>query len=112
MTVDEAVLTGESVPCANLPARIHIEHRVHRVATICHSSFSGTLVVQGMGMAAVVRTASDTAIGRIGKDLSGIKQETTRLQNEVAQVVKCVSWIGFALAGIVALWYGAAGAIG
>ncbi len=108
MTVDEAVLTGESVPVRKLASA---DTRLSMGAPGGDDLpfvFSGTLVVQGMGMAAVVRTASDTAIGRIGKDLSGIKQETTRLQNEVAQVVKRVSWIGFALAGIVALWYGAA----
>lgn len=108
MTVDEAVLTGESVPVRKLAS----ENRRQSVDVPGGHDlpfvFSGSLVVQGTGMAEVVRTASGTAIGQIGKALSGIKQEPTRVQDEVAQVVKRISWIGFALAGIVALWYGAA----
>jgi len=108
MTVDEAVLTGESVPVRKLASDGTQQSMGAAGGDDLPFVFSGTLVVQGKGMAEVIRTASDTAIGRIGKALSGIKKETTSLQNEVAQVVKRVSWIGFALAGVVALWYGAA----
>ena len=108
MTVDESVLTGESVPVRKLASRNTRHSMGAPGGDDLPFVFSGTLVVQGKGMAEVVLTASDTAIGRIGKALFGIKQETTRLQDEVARVVKYVSWIGFALAGIVALWYGAA----
>ncbi|MBA2659377.1 MAG: cation-translocating P-type ATPase [Nitrosospira sp.] len=108
MTVDEAVLTGESVPVRKLASSDNPQSMGAPGGDDLPFVFSGTLVVQGKGMAEVVRTASDTAIGRIGKALSGIKQEATRLQNEVARVVKRVSWIGLVLAGVVALWYGAA----
>ncbi|MEP6879087.1 MAG: HAD-IC family P-type ATPase, partial [Nitrosospira sp.] len=108
MTVDEAALSGESVSVSKLASDGTQQNMRTPGGDDLPFVFSGTLVVQGKGMAEVVRTGSDTAIGRIGKALSGIKQETTRLQNEVAQVVKRVSWISFALAGIVALWYGAA----
>ena len=108
MTVDEAVLTGESVPVRKLANEGTRQDTDAPGGDDLPFVFSGTLVVQGKGMAEVVRTASDTVIGRIGKTLSGIKKETTRLQNEVAHVVKRISWIGFALAGVVALWYGAA----
>ncbi len=108
MTVDEAVLTGESVSVRKLASDGTQQNMGVPGGDDLPFVFSGTLVVQGKGMAEVIRTASDTAIGRIGKALSGIKKETTSLQNEVAQVVKRVSWISFALAGVVALWYGAA----
>jgi Ca2+-transporting ATPase len=106
MTVDEAVLTGESVPVRKVASNDNPQRMGAPGGDDLLFVFSGTLVVQGKGIAKVVWTASDTAIGRIGKALSGIKQETTRLQNEVARVVKRVSWIGLALAGVVALWYG------
>lgn len=106
MTVDEAVLTGESVPVRKVASNDNPQRMGAPGGDDLPFVFSGTLVVQGKGIAKVIWTASDTAIGRIGKALSGIKQETTRLQNEVARVVKRVSWIGLALAGVVALWYG------
>ena len=108
MTVDETVLTGESVPVRKLANDGMQQSMGAPGGDDLPFLFSGTLVVQGKGVAEVIRTASDTAIGHIGKALSGIKQEATRLQNEVAQVVKRVSWIGLTLAGIVALWYGTA----
>ncbi|MEP6879343.1 MAG: HAD-IC family P-type ATPase, partial [Nitrosospira sp.] len=86
MMVDDAVLTGESVPVRKLARNDNPQSIGAPGGDDLPFVFSGTLVVQGKGMAEVVRTASDTAIGRIGKALSGIKQEPTRLQNEVAQV--------------------------
>lgn len=108
MTVDEAILTGESVPVRKLASEGTHESMGAPGGDDLPYIFSGTLIVQGKGMARVIRTASDTAIGHIGKALAAIEQEPTRLETEVSQVVKRVSWIGFALAGTVALWYGVA----
>lgn len=106
LTVDEALLTGESVPVRKLAGDASQQSIGAAGGDDLPYVFSGTLVVQGKGLAKVVLTASDTAIGRIGKALSAIKPETTHLQHEIEQVVKRVSWVGLGLAVVVALWYG------
>jgi Ca2+-transporting ATPase len=45
-------------------------------------------------------------MGRIGQALAGIESEQTRIQQEIAQVVKVVAWLGIALSSLVAVWYG------
>lgn len=107
MSVDESALTGESVPVRKRASDVHSQEMGVPGGNDLPFIFSSTLVVQGKGMAVATRTGTDTAIGQIGKALASIEQKPTRLQSEVASVVKRVSWIGFALASIVALWYGA-----
>lgn len=110
LTVDEALLTGESVPVRKLagddvPAEI--SGLIKPGGEDLPYLFSGTLVVQGKGLARVVAIAGNTAIGHIGKALSSITPETTQIQTEIEFVVKRASWAGFALAALVALGYGA-----
>jgi len=110
LTVDEALLTGESVAVRKLAAE-----KLQQLLELPVGKpggddlpyvFSGTLVVQGKGVAQVMSIGENTAIGSIGKTLSCIKPETTHIKLEIEQVVRRASWAGFALAGFVALWYG------
>ena len=80
MSVDESLLTGESVPVSKAiiaPAPQAMEQAGGDAQPFV---FSGSLVVQGKGMAQVVSTGTDTAIGQIGKALSAVRQEPTRMQ--------------------------------
>jgi P-type Ca2+ transporter type 2C len=107
MTVDEALLTGESVAVRKLAGEIAPQVMGAPGGDDLPYLFSGTLVVQGKGTAQVLSIGTNTAIGRIGKALSSITPETTHIKLEIDKVVKIASLIGFALAGFVALWYGA-----
>ncbi len=106
MTVDEALLTGESVAVRKLVGEIAPQAMGAPGGDDLPYVFSGTLVVQGKGTAQVLSIGINTAIGRIGSALASIKPETTHIKLEIDRVVKLASWAGFALAGFVALWYG------
>lgn len=117
LQVDESALTGESAPVVKCPALPAAGSRDdEEVARL----YAGTMLVQGQGVAVVLRTGQQTRIGAIGQSLAGIRQEPTRLQKTsaglvgrlgVAAVAFCVlvalaygllrdDWIGGALAGI------------
>lgn len=106
MTVDESLLTGESVPVnkavqGNLPAAMG-----QAGGEDTPFVFSGSLVVQGKGLAQVMATGSQTAIGRIGAALSSVDTEPTRVQVETRKVVKYVALSSLCMAVLLAIWYG------
>lgn len=106
MTVDESLLTGESVPVSkaaqeNLPASMG-----QAGGEDTPFVFSGSLVVQGKGLAQVLATGGQTAIGKIGKALSSVDIEPTRVQVETRKVVKYVALSSISMAVLLAIWYG------
>ena len=93
LTIDESLLTGESVPV------IKTEDKEAHI-------FSGTLVVQGKGKAKVTHTGSDTQFGKIGVSLQNIEQETTRLQKEMKKLIKSLFLMGIAISiGVIFAFY-------
>ena len=107
LMIDESLLTGESMPVNKQAAadagRPPVEAGTDSVSLV----FAATLVVQGKGMARIVGTGADTAVGRIGKALSAIEPEVTRVQRETAIVVRRLAFAAGALALLAAIWYGA-----
>nr|WP_316640072.1 cation-translocating P-type ATPase [uncultured Roseateles sp.] len=98
LTVDESLLTGESVPL--------LKHAGPGDAAECRA-LSGTLVTQGMARGRVIATGEHSTLGRIGKSLAGLGGEATPIQRETDHIVKRVAAIGLALAAGLALAYGA-----
>lgn len=121
LSVDESLLTGESVPVEKAASSQHQETRTateissaainaksNNVADTDHTGmlFSGSLVVQGKGIILVTHTGSNTAIGKIGQALASIEEEPTRVQKETRKVVKYVALASIALALLLACWFG------
>lgn len=108
LTVDESLLTGESAPvkktaCADGYRPAELKRPGGESAEYV---FSGTLVVQGQGIAQVIATGEQTEIGRIGKSLVSIETEETLLQKETGRLVRKLAGIGLSLCAVVAVVYG------
>jgi Ca2+-transporting ATPase len=68
--------------------------------------FSGTLVVQGHGLAKVTCVGSQTEMGKIGKALQKITPEATLLKKETSELVKNFAIGGLCLCSLVIIVYG------
>jgi Ca2+-transporting ATPase len=104
LTVDESLLTGESVP---------VSKREYRDGEVLGQPggdntphvYSGTLIVKGYGMARVVATGVDTKMGEIGKSLQSIGESKTLLQKEIQRiVVRFAIWAIFLCLVVVGLY--------
>lgn len=118
VTIDESLLTGESVPVTKSTTRNTPDD--HTVSGDSAKVFAGTLVVRGEAAICVVATGARTQLGKIGSSLSDLQSEPTPLQRTSAKLVKqlgilavvfCLvvivaygilrhDWVGGALAGI------------
>jgi Ca2+-transporting ATPase len=95
LSVDESILTGESLPVEKLPSAADEHGRV----------YSGSLVVQGYGTARVTATGARTEIGKIGGVLKTLEPETTALFGEVHRLVRWVATAALILCAAIAVIY-------
>ncbi len=99
LLVDEALLTGESVPAAKQEApapgggELGARHSM---------AYSGTLVAAGQGSGVVVATGAATEIGRISSMLEGVEPLATPLVRQMNRFAR--RFTGVAVAGAAALF--------
>lgn len=105
LSIDESLLTGESVPVRKAPANRPLE-MARPGGDDLPFVFSGTLVVQGRGFAEILATGVRTELGRIGKDLQTLSTEPTRLQSEVSRLAGILAVLGLSLCGLIVVIYG------
>ena len=104
LTADESLLTGEPVPVRKsewLDGAFFGRPGGDDLPFV----FSGSMIVQGNGFARVTATGLKTELGKIGKALSEVKEEPTRLKREMAALVKKLTIIGILLCLVVVVVY-------
>jgi Ca2+-transporting ATPase len=105
ISTDESLLTGESVPVRKAPSTAPVEI-VRPGGDDLPFVYSGTLVVQGRGMAEVQAIGPHTEIGKIGRALQSVPLEKTHLQRETARWVRIMAVVGVLLCVLVLLLHG------
>jgi len=87
LKVNEATLTGESVPVdkhtKSLPGELSVSGRKNMV-------FMGTVVTYGRATAVVVRTGMATEMGKIATGIREVKPEKTPLQKSISKLSRYI----------------------
>lgn len=96
LTVDEAILTGESIPVVKSVGVIESDLITDRT----NSMFSGTYVVNGNATAVVVNIGANTEIGKIATSVS----QTEKVLTPVQHAVKQISWYIFLIALVIVVF--------
>ena len=78
-SVDESILTGESVPAPKAPGDL---------------AFAGTSTSSGSAWLTVTAVGGQTKLGEIGRSIDAIVPEKTPLQRQINQFVIRMAWIG------------------
>ena len=104
LLADESLLTGESVPVRKIEGDAQLE-KTHPGGDDLPFVYSGSLIVQGNGMAKVTATGMNTEIGSIGKALESVMAEDTKLKREMGSLIKKLAIIGVSLCLLVIVVY-------
>ena len=105
LSVDESLLTGESASVHKLCSDGVVD--IGRPGgDNLPFVYSGTLVVQGQGIALVRATGIKTEIGRIGRALQNVDIKATPLQKETSRLVSRLALLGLSICILVVIVYG------
>ncbi len=107
LAVDESLLTGESVPVRK---QAEVDSTKPGMEAPGGDDlpfvYSGTLMVNGAGMARVLATGFRTELGKIGKTLQSVVSEPSLVQLDTRRVVRVMAAAGLSLCALLALVYG------
>lgn len=81
-SVNEAILTGESLPVYKDASRED------------NTVYSGTTVASGLAIIVIHAIGNDTQLGNIGKSLESIEEEATPLEKQISHFVKKMVLVG------------------
>jgi Ca2+-transporting ATPase len=109
LSTDESLLTGESLTVRKVAAVMGSGDKVKMArpgGDELPFVYSGTLVVQGQGMAEVQAIGTQTEMGKIGNALQNVKPEPTPLQREMTRLVSRLFGIALSLCVAIVIIYG------
>ena len=90
LQIEEAALTGESVPSSKSPEALTGEVTLGDRRNM---AYMGSTVAYGRGRMVVTATGMDTEMGKIAGVLARTEQEETPLQKKLTQLGKTRSWL-------------------
>ena len=98
LKVEEASLTGESVPVEKEIAAMDHEASL---ADRHNMGYMGTVATYGRGRAVVIGTGMDTEIGKIAEMISSFEEQSTPLQEKLASFGKVLGLLCLAVCAVV-----------
>lgn len=104
LSVDESLLTGESVPVRKRASPINSAMTLPGGDDL-PSVYSGTLITAGQGICEVMATGQHSQLGKIGKSLQQLEPEDTPLQKETGRLVRFFAVAGLCACSVVVVTY-------
>ncbi len=103
LKVEEAALTGESVPVNKITEAIELKNGEKDVPLGDRKNmvYMGSTVVYGRGVAVVTATGMDTEMGKIAGALAQAQEGKTPLQIKLGQLSKVLTWLVLGICVIV-----------
>ena len=95
LKIEEAALTGESVPVNKFIDAINLREGGKDVPLGDRKNmvYMGSTVVYGRGLAVITGTGMDTEMGKIAGALAQAKEGQTPLQRKLSQLSKVLTWL-------------------
>lgn len=95
LKIEEAALTGESVPVNKMIDLLYLQEGEKEVALGDRTNmvYMGSSVVYGRGLAVITDTGMTTEMGKIADALNDTQQEETPLQKKLSDLGKKLSWL-------------------
>ena len=93
LKIEEAALTGESVPVEKISEALHSENDSVPLGDRKNMCYMGSTVVYGRGKAVVADIGMNTEMGKIANALTQTAEEQTPLQMRLADLSKILTWL-------------------
>ncbi len=95
LKIEEAALTGESVPVNKMIDLLYLQEGEKEVALGDRTNmvYMGSSVVYGRGLVVITDTGMTTEMGKIADALNDTQQEETPLQKKLSDLGKKLSWL-------------------
>lgn len=101
LTIEEAILTGESIPAEKGTAPVEAQAMLGDRSSM---AFSGTFVAAGQGLGVVAATGLQTQLGRISTMLGMVETLTTPLVRQMDRFARQLTVVILAVSAIVCLF--------